>query len=29
MVFIEKKHVLHVKDIYAESVATGIMGLMV
>lgn len=29
MVFIEKKHLSFVKDVYAESVATGIMGLMV
>ncbi|XP_015777933.1 PREDICTED: inositol polyphosphate 5-phosphatase OCRL-1-like [Acropora digitifera] len=29
MVFIENKHLSFVKDVYAESVATGIMGLMV
>ena len=29
MVFIENKHLSFVKDVCAESVATGIMGLMV
>ena len=29
MIFIENKHWRHVQEVYAESVATGIMGLMV